>query len=130
MTVETSVQVRWGDMDAMGHVNNAVYLAYFETAREPWFEAAGIDEDTTPFVLRRIEIDYRSQLTFADGAVRVVVSLAGVGTSSLTTAEQMFAVSDGRLVAEARAVAVCLDGAGTGSRPIPDELRERLAAAV
>lgn len=130
MTVETSVQVRWGDMDAMGHVNNAVYLAYFETAREPWFVALGIDDESTPFVLRRIEIDYRSQLTFADGAVRVVVSLAGVGTSSLTTAEQMYASSDGRLVAEARTVAVCLDGAGTGSRPIPDELRERLVAAV
>ncbi len=35
------ISVRWGDMDAMGHVNNAAYLTYFEQARFDWWKATG-----------------------------------------------------------------------------------------
>jgi acyl-CoA thioester hydrolase len=126
---ETVVQVRWSDMDAMGHVNNATYLTYLETAREPWFAALGAGNDLMQFALRRIEVDYLSQLRFEDGAVRVTVSLGGVGTTSIRTLERMTAASDGRLVVEASAVCVRLDDAGTGSAPLPDDLRARLAAA-
>lgn len=129
MTTETVVQVRWSDMDAMGHVNNAAYLTYLETAREPWFGALGVDESYLRFAMRRIEVDYLSQLTFDDGAVRVTIELDGVGTTSIRTRERMTAESDGRLVVEAKAVIVRLDEAGTGSAPLPDALRDRLSPA-
>jgi acyl-CoA thioester hydrolase len=130
VTTETVIQVRWSDMDAMGHVNNATYLTYLETAREPWFAALGAAEEYMRFAMRRIEIDYLSQLTFDDGAVRVTIGLDGVGTTSIRTRERMTAESDGRLVVEATSVIVRLDEAGTGSAPLPAELRERLAASA
>ena len=76
MTSETIVPLRWSDMDAMGHVNNAAYLTFLETAREPWFAALGANNDLMQFALRRVEIDYLSQLRFEDGAVRVTVRSA------------------------------------------------------
>jgi acyl-CoA thioester hydrolase len=128
VTTETVVPLRWSDMDAMGHVNNATYLTYLETAREPWFEAIAADGDYMRFAMRRIEVDFLSQLRFEDGAVRISVELDSVGTTSVRTRERMTAESDGRLVVEAKAVIVRLDDAGVGSAPLPDELRARLAA--
>ena len=130
MTVETVVPLRWSDMDAMRHVNNATYLSYFETAREPWFERLLAGDDPMRWVLRRVEVDFLSQLTFADGAVRVTVALDGVGTTSVRTAERITAESDRRLVAEARTVIVRLDDSGLRSEPIPVELRESLLGAT
>ena len=130
MTVETVVPLRWGDMDAMRHVNNASYLSYLETAREPWFERLLAADDPMRWVLRRIEVDFRSQLTFADGSVRVTVALDGIGTRSVRTAERITAESDGRLVAEARTVIVRLDDSGLRSEPIPDGLRAILVGAA
>lgn len=129
MKTETVVPLRWSDMDAMGHVNNATYLTYLETAREPWFAALGADAGYMRFAMRRIEVDFLSQLRFEDGAVRITIELDTVGTTSLRTNERMTAESDGRLVVEARAVIVRLDDAGVGPAPLPDDLRERLAAA-
>ena len=130
MRSETTVQLRWSDMDAMGHVNNAAYLTYLETAREPWFAAFGAAEEYMRFAMRRIEVDFVSQLTFDDGSVRVTVELDGVGVSSVRTRERMTASSDGRLVLEARAVIVRLDETGLRSAPLPEELRERLAGTL
>jgi len=128
VTTETVVPLRWSDMDAMGHVNNATYLTYLETAREPWFAAIGTDTEYMRFAMRRIEVDFVSQLRFEDGAVRVTVELDRVGTTSVRTRERMTAESDGRLVVEAKAVIVRLDDEGVGSAPLPEELRARLAA--
>ena len=130
MRVETVVPLRWSDMDAMRHVNNATYLSYFETAREPWFEQLLAGDDPMRWVLRRIEVDFRSQLTFAEGAVRVTVALDGVGMTSVRTIERITAESDRRLVAEARTVIVRLDESGARSEPIPDELRDILLGAA
>lgn len=130
MRVETTVQLRWSDMDAMQHINNATYLTYLETAREPWFASILDGGDSMRFVLRRIEIDYVSQLTFDVVAVRVFVELDGIGRSSIRTRERIAADSDGRVVAEARAVVVYLDETGLSSAPLPDELRERLAGTL
>ena len=130
MISETTVQLRWSDMDAMRHVNNATYLTYLETAREPWFDSIGVSDESMSVVMRRIEVDFLSQLTFADGAVRVAVELDGVGVSSIRTRERMTALSDGRLVVEARAVIVRLDETGLRSTPWPDDLRERLAGTL
>jgi len=127
--LETTVQIRWGDMDAMGHVNNAAFLTYLETAREPFFEQV-VGDALMQFALRRVEIDYLSQLRHADREARVSVELADVGTTSLRTREVMTAASDGRVVAEALAVLVHLDETGLRPAPLPERLRERLATAA
>ena len=129
MRVEREIQIRWGDLDAMQHVNNAVYLTYLETAREAWFEdvLAGAGVNSMQFAIRRLELDFLSQLTVADDPARVEVALAAVGISSLTTRERIRAGSDGRVALEAVCVLVHLDASKVRSAPLPELVRARLA---
>ena len=129
MRVEREIQIRWRDLDAMQHVNNAVYLTYLETAREAWFAEvlAGTEADSMQFAIRRLEVDFLSQLTVADDPARVEVALAAVGTSSLTTRERIVAGSDGRVALEAVCVIVHLDATKLRSAPLPEALRVRLS---
>jgi len=128
---ELDVQIRWRDMDAYGHVNNAVYLTYLESCRDRWLEhLLGSMDETWNFMIRRVEIDYVSQLTLDDGTVRVEVELDRIGRTSITSREQIHAGSDGRLVAEAHAVLVHVDESRQRSAPIPDALRSRIEASA
>ena len=124
----TDVQIRWGDMDAMAHVNNAVYLTYLECGRDAFFAEAAPDVDWMQFVLRKVAIDFVSQLTDRDGFARVEVELEGVGTTSLRTRERILSGADGRVAVEASAVIVHLDATKLASAPLPDTVREAFAA--
>jgi acyl-CoA thioester hydrolase len=118
------LEIRWRDMDAFQHVNNAVYQTYLEEARDEWFlEVLGNGLLLNDFLLARCAVDYRSPLTQEDGDVNVELRLARVGSSSITTAERVFSARDGRLAAEAEAVLVHCDRATGKSRPLTDEIR-------
>jgi acyl-CoA thioester hydrolase len=117
------IEIRWRDMDAFKHVNNSVYLTYLEEARDEWFLAVlGNGLLLNDFVLARCAVDYRSPLTQEDGDVDVELRCTRVGRSSITTAERVIAVSDGRLAAEAEAVLVHYNWETGTSRPLTDEL--------
>jgi acyl-CoA thioester hydrolase len=117
------VEIRWRDMDAFKHVNNSVYLTYLEEARDEWFlEVLGNGLLLNDFVLARCAVDYRSPLTQEDGDVDVELRCTRVGRSSITTAERVIAVTDGRLAAEAEAVLVHYDWETGKSRPLTEEL--------
>jgi acyl-CoA thioester hydrolase len=126
------VEIRWRDMDAFRHVNNAVYLTYLEAARDDFLlQLVGGDvDDLEDFVVRRVEIDFVSQLTQDDGAVEVEVAFEGLGSSSLRTLERIHARSDGRLAAEARCVLVHLDASRQRSEPVSDALRAKIEASA
>jgi acyl-CoA thioester hydrolase len=118
------IEIRWRDMDAFKHVNNAVFLTYLEEARDEWFvQVLGNGLLLNDFILARCAVDYRSPLTQDDGDVDVELRCTRVGRSSITTAERVVAVSDGRLAAEAEAVLVHYDWQTTRSRPLTDEIR-------
>jgi acyl-CoA thioester hydrolase len=117
-------EIRWRDMDAFRHVNNSVYLTYLEETRDEWFlEVLGNGLLLNDFVLARCAIDFRSPLTQDDGDVDVEVRCARVGTSSITMAERVLSVVDGRLAAEAESVVVHLDPESGKSRPLTDAIR-------
>lgn len=125
-----SVEVRFRDLDALGHVNNAVFLTYLESARIAyWLELsgrsglAGMD-----LILARVEIDYRSQAGYRD-QLEVGVRVAALGRSSVTMEFRIVERKAQRLVAESRNVMVYYDYAANRSLPIPDELRSKLVAA-
>ena len=122
------VEIRWRDMDAFKHVNNSVYLTYLEETRDEWFLAVlGNGLLLNDFVLARCAIDFRSPLTQDDGEVDVQVRCTRVGTSSVTMAERVTSVQDGRLAAEAESVVVHTDSATGKSRPLTDEIRTAFA---
>ncbi|TDR23743.1 acyl-CoA thioesterase [Marinicella litoralis] len=68
--VQVNIPVQWGDMDAFGHVNNAVYFKYFETARLAYFNAVGVMEDMQADqlgpILAETHAQFKRALVFPD----------------------------------------------------------------
>ena len=121
---EVQLPLRWRDMDAYGHVNNAVYLNFLEEARDAWVESVHgpVAEDVWHFVLARVAIDFRSELKQEDGGIVVRCSLRSIGRSSIRTREEILKL-DGTVSAEAEAVIVPRDPGTGSSRPLTEEER-------
>ena len=120
-------EVRFRDLDAIGHVNNAVFLTYLESARIAYWlhvtQRSGLS--ALDMILARAEIDYRSPAQWGE-ALRVGVRCARLGRSSFVLEFRVECA--GRLVAEARKVCVSYDHESGSSRPLPEWARERLRA--
>ena len=130
MTHEKRIEIRWRDLDAYRHVNNAVYATYLEEGRDEWMvRALGDAGDPWDYVLARVAIDFRRELTHDDDAVLVRIRLTRIGTSSLTLHEEIVTL-DGSLSAEAEAVLVARDRETGRSRPLTDVERDALAAVL
>jgi acyl-CoA thioester hydrolase len=128
--VEKRIEIRWRDMDALGHVNNAVYATYFEEIRDEWTEhVLGGHTPWTSFVLARIAIDFRRELSQADDVIVVRCRLTRIGTSSLTLREEISTL-DGTLAAECEAVVVVRDPEAGRSRPFTPLERGALERAL
>ena len=127
------VEIRWSDVDAYQHVNNAVYATYLEECRDEWVDLV-LDGsgDAWDLVLARVAIDFRRELRLEDEEVEVSCAIARIGTSSLTLREEV-RTRDGELSAEAEAVLVARDRESGRSRPLTDVERaafERAAGGV
>ena len=124
--LERRVELRWRDMDAYGHVNNAVYLNYLEEARDAWVQQVlGKVTDTWDFVLARVAIDFKQELKQEDGVVLVRCALDSFGRSSVRTKEEILK-QDGTISAVAESVIVARDPRAGRSRPLTETEREAL----
>ena len=118
MTHELRIEIRWRDVDALRHVNNAVYATYLEECRDGWLaRALGDDASLWDYVLARVAIDFRAEVGLGEEAVLARVSLARIGTSSLTLREEIRKL-DGTIAAEAESVIVARDPETGRSRPL------------
>ena len=130
MTHEKRIEIRWRDLDALRHVNNAVYATYLEEARDEWFvRALGPGGNFWDFVLARVAIDFRRELTQDDDAVVVRTRLVRIGTSSLTFREEIVSL-EGWVAAEAESVIVGRDPETGRSRPLTEKERAALSAML
>jgi acyl-CoA thioester hydrolase len=122
-TLKKRIEIRWRDMDAFGHVNNAVYLTYIEEARDEWLDGTLPEGHSSwDFVLARVAIDFRRELRQEDDCVVASCRLHKVGRSSLVTREQVRTL-DGELAAEAESVLVARDARSGRTRELtPAEL--------
>ena len=129
--LEKRIEIRWRDVDAYGHVNNAVYLTYLEEARDAWIEKVlgAVSENTWDFVLARVAIDYESELRLDDAAVVVGCRLESLGRSSVRTVEEV-RTQDGTVSARAAAVVVARDPTTSRARALTDAEREALEAEL
>lgn len=129
-TVSLSVAVAWSDMDALGHVNNTIYLRWFESARILWWErldqkAALYAEGLGP-ILARTTIDYRRPVKYPD-TVEVRVTTLRVGGKSVTLSYRVIsAAQGGNVVAEGETVIVLFDYRRGEAIAIDPELRRRM----
>lgn len=115
------VDVRFRDLDTMGHVNNAVIATYLEQARVAYYrEILGTDLESVGTVIAHLEIDYRTPVDLADD-VTVTVSVPELGESSLPMEYEVLAA--GSVAATAETVQVAWDREAGESVPLPEEWR-------
>jgi acyl-CoA thioester hydrolase len=125
-TVKLTVEVPYGDIDAMGHLNNVAYLRYLEWARSKyWLAMRGEDHFLKiDFVVARIEIDYRSSAHMGE-VLTVETHVSRMGNSSFDFSCRVTG-ADGRLVAEAKTTQVCYDWDTREAKPLSEERRRQI----
>jgi acyl-CoA thioester hydrolase len=119
--------VRFRDLDPMGHVNNAVFLTYVESARVAFLQHLGAAPtlEDMGIIVARVEIDFRAPVRLGD-EVEVTVRASRFGDKSFDLDHELLV--DGNVVAEAKTVLVTYDYSKREPMPIPDEWRRKLAA--
>jgi acyl-CoA thioester hydrolase len=119
---EQAVDIRWRDVDALGHVNHAVFITYLEEGRDAFYrKVLGADPH---YVVARIEIDLRAEVRLADRRVTVRIEAESWGKSSLTTVETIRLGS--QEAAQARVVTVRWDADHRKPIPFTDAERTQL----
>lgn len=126
--------IRWGDMDALGHVNNTVYFRYIETARIAWFEQTGAIPDPSREgpVIVTANCTFVKQLTYP-GEIEVSTYVGPPGRSSFELSHDIRLVgADGQagdLHAEGGVKVVWVNFLEEKSAPLPEALRALLFVA-
>ncbi|HKG44024.1 MAG TPA: thioesterase family protein [Gaiellaceae bacterium] len=119
--------VRFRDLDAMGHVNNAVFLTYIESARVAFLQhlGAATTVEEMSIIVARIEIDFRAPVGFGD-EVEIAVHTSRFGEKSFDLDYELRV--GGKVVARAKSVLVSYDYGRGETVELPDDWREKLAA--
>lgn len=120
-----SVQMRWRDLDGLGHVNHTVVLTYLEEGRDAFLKERGIARDE--YVVGRCSISFNGEIDPAFESVTVQCAVEELGTKSLRTRERILDRS-GAAVVEAEFGLVLWDPAARASREITEEERASLGA--
>ena len=127
------IPVAWGEMDAFGHVNNVVYLRWFETGRMAFFDQVGVSlrdiEGGAGPILAHTSCSFRKPVTFPD-TVTVHTAISRVGTKSFVMQYRVDSQVLGDTAAEGDGTIVWYDYAKCISVPVPTELRARLEAHI
>ncbi|MGI9196512.1 MAG: acyl-CoA thioesterase [Candidatus Nanopelagicales bacterium] len=112
---QATIPLRWGDFDALGHVNNAVFLSLLEIARDQVMREA-LGDAYLHMVIVRVEMDFRAEIPLGVSEVVVEAEVVDVGTSSVRTREQIL-LPGGTVSAESLSVSVVRDPETRRSRP-------------
>lgn len=128
-TVVAPLRPRFRDTDAMGHINNAVYVTYLEVARQEYWRAFKDDENyrVVPFILARVEIDFRSEALMHE-TLELCIRCSFIGGKSFGFDYEIREQKSQRLVVKATSVQVFYDYAAKASIPCPPEMRARFEA--
>lgn len=130
-TFETDVPIRFRDLDAMGHVNNAVALTLLETGRLRFVaEVLGaVRVEDIGFVLAEATCRYRIPILLQD-KVRIRMHIADVSRSAFRFRYELFDPGDGRVFAEAETVQVGYDYRKGTTKPFPQEVLEKIGEYI
>ncbi len=126
------ISMRWGDMDAVGHLNNTYYFRYLEQVRIEWLQSLGygIEPDAIGPVLASTSCTFRKQLTYP-ATLDITIELEKLGRSSLKLRHQFYRQDDpGTVYASAEVMLVWVDYKAEKSVPIPDPIREAILQAA
>ena len=119
-----SVETRWEDLDALGHVGHTAVLVLLEQGRDAFLREHGIGRDE--YVVGRCAVEFNREIDPSQRAVTVECDVRELGTSSVTTGERILA-ADGAVAVEAEFGLVLWDPERRRSRPITETEREALS---
>jgi acyl-CoA thioester hydrolase len=128
MPFKTTITVRCGETDALGHINNTSYFIYMEEARVKFFQHLGFGMDVKDwrFILASTTCDYIAQGFFND-ELDVTAEVTEIGTKSFCLMHHMINRKTGRLIAKGKAVIVYFDFDKQASEALPDFLKSELS---
>jgi len=123
------IPIRWGDMDAMGHVNNTVYFRYMEQTRISWVDTLmpRVAGRASGIVIANASCNFRRAMTYP-GSVEVRLLIGALGGSSVPTYYELRVGDDPALYADGAAVVVFIDMEKQTPIRIPEAVRMRLEA--
>ncbi|MBX3413452.1 MAG: acyl-CoA thioesterase [Pirellulales bacterium] len=127
--IEIEQQIRWGDLDALGHVNNTVYFQFCESARIAYFTAIGIERFKTrptdgPGMVSG-SLNFRRQLHYP-GRVTVTARATRIGEKSYTLSYVIRDAASGEVAADGESACVWVDYAASKAMPLPAEMVARI----
>jgi acyl-CoA thioester hydrolase len=123
--VRVELPLRHRDMDALGHVNQAVYHELLEELRSAFFRRVLPDLPFTGYVLAHVELDYRREVRIEDRVLTGECHAARLGRSSVELDNRLM-LRDGTVAVEGRAVLVAWDEDARRARPLTDTERDAL----
>lgn len=122
-------QIRWGDLDALGHVNNIVFFQFAESGRMAYFEAMKITDFKEGSLdgpgMVSANLNFRRQLKYP-GTVRVTTHVIRIGEKSFTMQYTLRDTSDDFIVADGESVMVWVDYAVSRAKPLSPAFVERV----
>lgn len=128
---EIKIKVRFGETDALGHINNSSYFVYLEEARIRYFESLGYNMSMKGwnFILASAKCDFIHQGYFND-TLTIHTYISRIGTKSFTLEHEIISERTKELIAKGNAVIVYFDFEKQTSDIIPDRLREGLQKSL
>jgi acyl-CoA thioester hydrolase len=121
-----SLPIQWGEMDSFGHVNNAVHIRWFESARIAYLEQSGMSQMMSGVglgpILASITCHYRRQLNYPD-TVHVGARITRIGRSSMTMAHAVYSETLGAIASDGDSVVVVFDYSSNKPQRMPDDVR-------
>ena len=125
------IEVRYGDLDPQGHVNNACYLTYMEQARIAYIQTLGLWPGGTfldiGIILAEAQVAFNSPILYGQ-KLRVGVRVSRLGNKSLTMDYLLEDAENGKRLASGSSVLVTYDYRGARSLPIPEDWRKMIAS--
>lgn len=129
LVLASIIPIRWGDMDALGHVNNTIYFRYMEQTRVEWLEQMGFAIDVRreeAVVVVNASCTFLVPITYP-GSVECRMSVGKPGRSSLETHYELRKVGEDVLYAEGAAKMVWMNTATGKSTPLPQRILDAVA---
>ena len=121
------IEVRWRDVDAFGHVNNAVFFTYLEMGRTAYYEAAlkAFDIDQIDFMVVSAKCDYLSEVKKGD-KIELGIRIPAIGNTSFDFEYELHSATDGKLLARGFTTQVLYDYKARAKKPISQEWLEKV----
>ena len=123
-------EVRYGDLDPQGHVNNAKYLTYFEQARIYYFMKLGLFSKDQSFmeigvIIADIHITYHSPTHYGD-PIQTGVRISKIGNKSMTVEQYVMDAGTGKVMASGTVILVTFDYEGMKPIAVPDDWKKKI----